>query len=365
MSGEANVIRNIALAGKEDFEESMRRIYAWYEGEIIDRAPVRFWMHNASFNQPAEERISSEEWKRRWFDAEAVVERFARSIEGKRFLGETFPIFLPNLGPDVYAAFYGGELTYGDVTSWSQPIVKRWEDVAKLKLDMNNSYMRKIDEITDIALARCEGKFLVAYTDLHPGIDCALAWRGMEQLCYDMMDEPEMVRELAMLASQDFGKILGHFDEKLKWQGQPSINWLEIPSFGKVHVPSADFATMMSPKQFEAFALPAIELEVRGCDHNVFHVDGKGVAHHIDRLLEIPEIQAYQWVQGVAEDEDIMQWVPLIKRIQGRGKAVIVNLKKEELEDFISEVRPEGVFLWVGVYDEEEQRKVIERVARW
>lgn len=59
--------------------------------------------------------------------------------------------------------------------------------------------------------------------------------------------------------------------------------------------------------------------------HNIFHMDGKGVAHHMDAILELPNVQAIQWVQGVADDMPIMQWTPLIQKIQAAGKSVVVD----------------------------------------
>jgi len=38
---------NVELEQKPDFEQCMKRIYAWYNQEIIDRAPIRFGAHNA------------------------------------------------------------------------------------------------------------------------------------------------------------------------------------------------------------------------------------------------------------------------------------------------------------------------------
>ncbi len=65
-----------------------------------------------------------------------------------------------------------------------------------------------------------------------------------------------------------------------------------------------------------------------------------GVARHLDVLLEQPEIHAIQWVQGMSMDQPIMQWVPLIERVQAAGKSIIVDLKLSELEAFMSAVRP-------------------------
>ena len=38
---------SMELEGMADFDMAMRRVYAWFEGEILDRPPVRFVAHNA------------------------------------------------------------------------------------------------------------------------------------------------------------------------------------------------------------------------------------------------------------------------------------------------------------------------------
>jgi hypothetical protein len=76
--------------------------------------------------------------------------------------------------------------------------------------------------------------------------------------------------------------------------------------------------------------------------HNIFHVDGKRVARNIDMILDVPEVQAIQWVQGVGDDLPIMQWTPFIKEIQSRAP-VIVDLNKNELDAFMDEMSPEGI----------------------
>lgn len=356
---------HLELEGKPDFEPAMKRVYAWYEQEIIDRAPVRFMAHNAAFNVASESNLSKEELKARWFDEEYQVEKFIKSIEGKIFYGETFPVFDPNLGPDVYAAFYGAELEYGEVTSWSEPIVHNWEDMGKLKLDMNNEYFKKLEDLTRCALEQCAGKFMVGYTDLHPGEDCAMAWRGPQQFCMDLYDCPEEAKKLIEIASAGFLTIFDHFDAVLKAENQLSVCWLGIPSFGKMHVPSCDFSAMISTEFFVEFSLSVLQREVKPMTHNIYHVDGWGVANHIDHILSVPEINAIQWVQEPGKDQPIMQWVPLIKKIQVAGKSVIVDLQKHELEPFMEAMNPRGIFLWIGTESEEEEKDIIKRLEQW
>ena len=358
---------SLALEGMPQFDVAMQRVYAWYANEIIDRAPVRFIAHNAQFdNEPAlGSRLSTAQLRERWFDAEYQVDQYIRSIAGKRFHGETFPVFYPNLGPDVYAAFYGTELTFHEVTSWSSPVVHNWEDMEGLALDMENAYMAKLNEITRCALEQCDGQFMVGYTDLHPGVDCAMAWRGSQQLCIDLITEPEQVRALIDLAIKDFERIYDHFDAVLKAANQLSVSWLGVPSFDKMHIPSCDFSAMISPTFFADFCLPVMQREVAHADQNVYHVDGPGVANHLDFILAEPRIQAIQWVQGQAEDRSIMQWVTLIERVQTAGKSIIVDLQPHELDPFMAAVEPKGIYLWISADDEEEQLRILERVKRW
>lgn len=357
---------NVELAGKPDFEAAMQRVYAWYAGEILDRVPVRFIAHNAAFNLgDTEGKRSPAEQKKRWFEVERRVAEYAASIEGRRFHGETFPMFDPNLGPDVYAAFYGAELSFGEVTSWSHPLVHDWDDMARLKLDMSNEYFTTIEDLMRCAIEHSAGKFLVGYTDLHPGEDCAMAWRGVERFCMDLVEYPDEARQLIEIAYADFHTIFDHFDGILKAANLPSMCWIGLPSFGKFHVPSCDFSAMISTRHFVEFSLPVLKREVQPMTHNVYHVDGSGVARHIDHILSVPEINGIQWVQEMGVGRPIMQWVPLIKRIQAAGKGVIVDLQPEELEAFLDAVDPQGIFLWVGTEDEDEQLAIIKRLEQW
>jgi hypothetical protein len=62
----------------------------------------------------------------------------------------------------------------------------------------------------------------------------------------------------------------------------------------------------------------------------------------------------------------IMQWVPLIKKVQGAGKSIIVDLKLSELEEFINAMdSPKGIYLWIDSDDEEEQMAIIKRLELW
>ncbi|MFC1997902.1 hypothetical protein ACFLXI_09940 [Chloroflexota bacterium] len=358
---------SVEIEGMPQFDQSMKRVYAWFDNKIIDRAPVRFQAHNEFLNAATEEvsRLSKEDKKAWWFDVETQVELFLGSVEGRRFYGDTFPVYFPNLGPEIFAAFYGAEMEFGDVTSWSIPLVQTWDDIDDLQLDWENEYIKKLEELTAYALERCPGQFLVGYTDLHPGLDCVAAWRDPQQLCIDMIEAPEQVERLSEKAFADFEAVYNHFDRLLKDAGQLSVSWMGIPSFGRMHIPSCDFSSLISPPFFDRFGLPILQREVKTMTHNVFHVDGRGVAKNIDKILSVPGVHAIQWVQGMGTDYPIMKWVPFIKDLQARGVPVVVDLVQEDLEAFMNVMHPKGLFLWVATQNEDEEITIMKRIEKW
>jgi hypothetical protein len=122
---------------------------------------------------------------------------------------------------------------------------------------------------------------------------------------------------------------------------------------------------MISEKQFDEFELPVLRNETKSMDRNVFHVDGKGVARHIDSILSIPEIDAIQWVQGVGDDLPIMQWLPFIGKLKERNMPVIVDLAPDELDSFMEATKPEGIFLWIGVDSLDDERTILKKLKTW
>lgn len=357
---------DLELACKPDFSKSMERINAWFEGAVTDRAPIRFSQHNADY----ETKAYGKTWRSlqdRWFDIEYLIGDFIENCGKRPYLAETFPVFWPNLGPNWYAACHGSKLEWADTTSWARPIVEDYaRDMPKIRFDTQSVLYRKLEEMMRYALERCQGRFMVGYTDLHPGIDCAAAWRHSEQFMIDLYDCPANALALLDLSEQHFFEVFDHYDAMLKAENQLSVTWMNIPCFGKLHIPSADFASMISPECFERFAMPSLIYECEHFTHNIFHVDGKGVARHIDAILTLPKLNAIQWVQGVGKDRPILQWVPFIKKVLAAGKSVVVDLLVDELEAFIGEFdKPDGLLLCLPSSDLEEQRALMKRVEKW
>jgi hypothetical protein len=349
---------------KPDFDESVARIYAWYNQTIIDRVPVRFYHHNMEYEQ---HRTIKGPWKtaeERWLDVDFQVGTFAESLEGMRFSGETFPVFWPNLSALAYNLFLGQRARFDDVTAWVQPCVEDIENLPSLRVQWDNKYFRTIEALTRRALEFAEGRFMVGYTDMYAGPDCAMGIRGTEHMCLDLLMHPQYVHRLMEMTFAEYPKVYEHFDVMLKANGQLSITWMNLPSYETFNVLACDFAVNISPDHFNEFCMPILRKEALSFEHNVFHLDGPGVAKNIDAILTLPNLVAVQWVQGYGCNRPILQWVPLIRTIQEAGKSVIVDLQLDELYEFMHQLDPQGIMLWIPA-EQDVQRDVLRRVKCW
>lgn len=361
------------LACKPDLEESIERVDAWLNGKKVDRPPVRFARHNEEY---ISRNIDNTRWpsmKERWFDTGFQLDMFEESLRNKIFHGETFPVFWPNLGPNVFAACYGCPYEFGDVTAWAEPgLFEDRPHHPDLKMadglpqiDWDSEYIRKLDSMTALALERAQGKYLVGYTDMHPGLDMVAAMRGTQQALFDVYDDPDLIVKLSTHFHQDFIKFYNRYHDMLMKADQYSVTWMNIPAKGKLHIPSCDFSAMISPDQFRELAWDGLAAETAAMDFNIFHLDGPGVARQIDSILKLPKINAIQWVQGMGEDTPIMQWIPFIKKMQDSGKGVIVDLALSELDGFMAKMDPHGIFLCVSTADEAQELEVIRKISKW
>lgn len=350
---------------KPDYEQVLERWEAWWACEIVDRTLTSISFPAESWTPVPQKEHSSH--RDRWLDTEHLVERTVAEMHNRVAYADALPIAWPNLGPEIFSAFYGCPLEFGESTSWSEPFLKSWdpEEVAKLQLDWDGFYFRKILEMMDALIDAGRGSFIVGYTDIHPGGDAIAAFRDPQALCVDMIEHPAAVKALCERITDDFLKVYDIYYERTAAAGMPSTTWLNATCRGKYHVPSNDFSCMVSNRMFEDVFLPGIIRECRHMDRNMYHLDGPQALRYLDTLLALPEIHAIQWVPGAGRDH-WANWIPVYQRIQTAHKAFCVTVPVEELDDVMAVLRPEGVWLIVGgVMDQKMADAVLRKIARW
>jgi len=353
---------------KPDFEEVMDRYEAWWDRAVLDRplVSIPFATPDPNWPMPVSEHASLRD---RWMDADYNADAEAAVMHRTTWYADALPVCCPNLGPEVFSAFYGCELTFGKGTSWTSPVLPDWspESVAALQLDEVNVYFRKMEELYDAYLERGDRHFIVGYTDLHGGGDAIAAFRDPQVLLMDTLEHGDAIKALNDRITTDFLKLYDRYHARLSAAGMPSSAWTPATCRGKFHIPANDLSCMISDAMFEDLFIPGIVRECQHMDRCLYHLDGPQALRYLDRLLEIPEIDAIQWVPGAGQ-EHWAQWIEVYQRIQSRGKALqILNVPVEDLPLLFSSLAPEGV--WVsnveGVRNSEDAASVLNAFKTW
>ncbi len=333
---------------KPDYEESKQRIDAFWDRELIDRPVVQFLLPKPPEQWvplPTSDHATSAS---RWLDAEYQAELTLATFSNLEFLGDTLPVAFPNLGPELFSAFYGCPIHFGDFgTSWTDPILEDWADASDLEFDEDDFYLRRLHEITDALLEVGDGKFITGMTDWHPGGDAIAAFRDPANLAMDMILHLDEVEALLVRLEADYFRIYDVFYEKLRAAGQPISTWTTLVCDCKYYVPSNDFSIMISTEMFEDVFLPGIIRECQFLDRSIYHLDGPGALRHLDALLAIEELDALQWVFG-AGNEGFHRWVDVYRRTQAAGKGIQVMCTFDEVRQVMDTLDPRGLFLSVS-----------------
>lgn len=350
------------LAFKEDWAEARRRTEAWYAREIIDRCAVQIRAPRAGFARRPPPVWKSLEQK--WTDIDTLLDCFDEGAPGIWYGGEALPIFMPNLGPNVLSAWLGCPLHFAETTTWTDPVIREWRDFSELKLNRAHRWWKWMTKATKLAAQRGKGKFIVGITDLHGGGDGLAALRGTESLCADLALDPEPVKR----AERAIRRVWFEASEELyalsTAEGQDGSAGFLGWGPGRTWPLQEDLFALISPTMGREFFMEAIAEQARHLDNAVLHLDGPESLPHLDALLEIPELDGIQWQPGAAHLE-MTQWIPLIQRIQSKGKCVLIRATPAEIEKILAATTAKGLMITTSVATESEGRALLKKVGEW
>lgn len=301
--------------------------------------------------------------KEQWMDTEYMIKSNNREMQNTYYAGEAFPVLNPNLGPDYFAACYGTDLAFGADTSWSIPFL-RDEDVEEYRgfvLQTQNEYYRKMIEMTKAAVEDGKDKYLVGITDIHPGLDGLVSMRGPQELCMDTLDNPEFIKKGAMDLLDGFKIIYDELYALTTSFQKGSTNWMGIWHESRWYPTCCDFSCMISEQMYEELVVEELVEELKFLDASIYHLDGPDALKHLDRLLKIDALKGIQWVYGAGQPT-ASHWLEVLRRIQDAGKMIQIDVRPEELEVMLENLRPEGVMYTINANSQEDAEELL-RIA--
>lgn len=353
------------LEHKPDFDKVLARYEAWWHCELVDRPLVTMSVKSTKKGPafPLKKHASERE---RWFDIDYAIDRFEAALPYRVFFAESYPVYMPNLGPEVCSSLFGAELEFGPATSWSIPVARNCADILKMKPSFDNVYWNTIRRATDLSLARGKGRWITALTDLHTNGDLPASLRDPQHFAIDMAEDLDTATAAVEHVTEFFPAIFDDLWSRVRAAGQPCTTWAPALHAGRSYVTSCDFICMISPAMFHRAILPSIVREMRFLDRNFFHLDGPGALRHLDALLELPELNGLQWVYGAGRGP-ARNWMDVYKKAQAAGKCLQINCADlPDAEAFLTELKPGGVwFIIGGSYTLDEAKAFVKKLEKW
>lgn len=355
---------------KEDWEKTKERFDALWHCEVIDRCCVAVKAPKDGSKYRPEDYAKPDdhdELVRYFRDPEQVLKRYTAEFEGTFYGGEALPSIRPNWGESGCTIYMkGARYKYTKDSLWLFPIINDLEK-DQLVFEKDGDTFKNHLDFLKILAEEAKGKFLLAMPDYSGGIDAFINVRGVENTLMDMVYYPDqlaegvgIVRETIRYAMQKFFNILKECND-----GGSVIGWFNTWARGSSCLVQCDHSALLSPAMFEKFSLPDLEKCCNALDYAAYHLDGDEQVRHLDMILSVKSIKMIQWT-NVAGQPGVLNYIPVYRRIQKAGKALLLFCKMNEVETLLSELSPKGLYLHVeGAGSEAEARELIRKVGQW
>ena len=344
---------------KEDWADAQRRLIAWWDHEVLDRPAVQVTApRDHPFPVPEPPPASVEEARS---VPEVVVaaneHRFARTWFG----GEAFPNVFVNMGPGIGSTFLGGNARIDENTVWFPPSHGSVDEIPALPFDRENRWWKVVRGITQASAEAGAGKWLTSITDIGGVADLMANLVGTDTLLFALHENPQGVLRARDRLLRHWFEVYDACCDIVRPHQEGTTPWLGVWSPGKCYSSQCDFSAMISPEMFRRFFLPDLRAQFAFLTHSVYHLDGPDAVVHLDALLELGDLHAIQWVPGDGAPPPI-EWVPLLRKVQERGKSLVFGIAAKDVPRALGELRPEGLLMQTWCRSEEEGRDLLRYV---
>lgn len=356
------------LLYKPDFEKAQENYKAWWEHEYFGRCAM-FVTAPKTLKDPGLPPPLPEKTEDRWIDFNYLTASNEYRMSHTYYGGEAFPVWHPgHPGCDGHSVYLGAQVTLKENTGWVEPIISEGELTDhyyhELKIDRNGRWWKFGREVRRLAVRESLGKSIPSNMAFGACGDTLSKLRSSEKLLFDIVDCPDYVREFDQYLMKQWIEIYEDSYSITHEAAQGSTCWFQLWSPGKFYAAQCDFAFMISPQMFIDIFLPSIEMQAKYLDHTVYHVDGPGNFAHVNALLTLPRIQAFQIKPGPG-DPSPLYYVDVLKKVQAAGRNLHITIPPHEVKDALGMLSARGLLISTNCRTEEEAKYLLKCAEKW
>lgn len=319
----------------DNYLEITQRFEAWWAHSLHDR-PIFLAAANTDPKRPINRRLDLLDRPEEWFETKY------QDMRNLHRRGDMLPNIRVDFGPVLLASIFSGERLFGFDTGWTPECINDgWSNI-NWKFQTDQAWWQKMTDLLRMVSTAAAGHFAVCSPNLGGTGDILLTLRGATRLCMDLIDRPEKVEEAVQSIYPAWRQAFQELNRIPKEAGAELIHWLYLWSSRPYLVAECDFSYMIGRKAFDRFFLPDIARESAEVGRAVYHLDGPACTRHIDSLLSLSELDAIQFTPGV-ENPSALPWIDMFRKIQARGKSLLVICPADEVLRLCDALSPEGL----------------------
>jgi 5-methyltetrahydrofolate--homocysteine methyltransferase len=283
-------------------------------------------------------------------------------------MAEAFPNLDVDIGPGSLAVYLGSEPVFAWDTIWYRESVHDWKTKGELVFDDTNRWWRLHREKIRRAKALAQGRFLVNVPDLIENVDILASLRGAQNLCMDLVDDPEEVERRIDQIDRAYIEYFDRLREIVRGiDGSCSYTSFQIWGSGRTAKIQCDFSAMMSPLQFRRFVAPSLRRQCSWLDHSLYHLDGPDAVRHLDALMEIEDLDALQWTPGAGRPDGGWEgWYDIHDIVRRARKSLWIRMHDGGFDQWLARsdrlvdrYGPDGLYLLYPAMTEDQAERLV------
>jgi len=330
------------MLNKDNWEETKKIFEEWWS-RSLDRPLIQIFAPRYA------ESVETDSWVflRYYPDIDRAIDELLRQFSSIVYLKEAYPNVWVNLGPGSLSAYLGAELNFdGKVdTAWFQGNLSLSE-IFHLEFNPENMWWRYTVKCTEASRERCSDRAVVSFTDLLDALTVIGQLRGNypTSLLKDIFTRGDKLIRVLDKVHDILLQCYEHLCRAIDVSENGYSTWAGLWSRVSHFVLQCDTIVYLSPKLFDRFAYPYIVEECRFFERTLWHLDGPSEILHLDKLLNIPKLDAIQWIPGAGNpDGGDDQWIPLYRKVQAKGKLLQIYVPPDKVMHILGKISPKGV----------------------
>jgi len=352
----------------DNWEHVRNRFRTWWNHEPMDY-PL---MNLRAMGKEPQKIIPCEPFtdtKDQYLNAEKIVAYYRMYCETHWFLEDSYPSVSLNFGPGSLAVYLVSEPIFKPESIWFGECMHDINDQSCLTYDSENPWWKMHLEMHKKAKELAKDDFLVDIPDIVENADILAALRGPQNLCYDLIDDPDEVKRALKKIDDLYFPYYDAFHDVVKGEdGSCSFTAFSIWGPGKTAKIQCDFNVLISPEFFKEFVVPGLRSQCQSLDNSLFHLDGPDAIRHVPALMEINELDGLQWTCGAVQpDGGCERWYPIYDQVRDAGKSLWIHINDGDPGDWAESckrlIRRYGSDCFYFLFPIFENKKTAEWVA--